>query len=329
MTGYLFANVTVLIVGWLVEDRLGYPAALFRRIGHPVTWIGRLISLLDARLNHQGLSSSARRLAGSLTMFLIVALPVAMAICFQMILHALLPPWAALIILGVTAASLFATKSLRDHVQSVMDGLHHGIENGRTAVGMIVGRDVSELDEAGVSRAAVESLAENTADGIVAPAFWCLLFGLPGLVAYKAINTADSMIGHKSERYLAFGWAAARLDDVANLLFSRITAVLFAAGAVIMPGASAKNALRMAWRDAGKHQSPNAGWPEAAMAGALGFSLGGPRSYQGDLISLPVMGEGRSILAQQDIALGMQLQSRALGILLTLFLLLFVLLAWM
>jgi adenosylcobinamide-phosphate synthase len=329
MIGFFFANITVLIVGWLIENKSGYPPALFRRIGHPVTWIGRVISLLDAAFNQPTWPFVMRRLAGVMAIIVTVTLPVALSIMAQMLLLAFLPPWLAWPILGVAAASLLAAKSLRDHVHAVVDGLEINLEQGRTAVGMIVGRDVSALDEAGVSRAAIESLAENTADGIVAPAFWCLLFGLPGLVAYKAINTADSMIGHRSERHLAFGWAAARLDDLANLPFSRITALLFSAGAAFLPGASSQNAWRMAMRDAGKHQSPNAGWPEAAMAGALGFALGGPRSYQGEIMALPVMGEGRNALTRQDIARAMGLQSRSLLLLLTLLIVLFLLLAWM
>ena len=174
--------------------------------------------------------------------------------------------------------------------QGLEDG---GLPAGRAAVGRIVGRDVESLDAAAVARAAVESLAENFADGVVAPVFWMAVLGLPGAAAYKAINTADSMIGHRTERHRAFGWAAARLDDLVNLPASRLAAVLLVAAACLVPGASPGGALAAVRRDARGHRSPNAGWPEAAMAGALGFALAGPRRYGGVLVEDAVMGRGR------------------------------------
>ena len=171
-----------------------------------------------------------------------------------------------------------------------------GIEAGRRAVSMIVGRDTRELDEGAVSRAAIESLAENFSDGVVAPLFWLAVAGLPGAIAYKAINTADSMIGHKSERHLAFGWAAARADDLVNLPASRLSALWLVLGAALVPGLSPGRAIAAVWRDAGHHDSPNAGWPEAAMAGALGVRLAGPRVYDGEIVEDHWMGDGRSAL---------------------------------
>ncbi len=211
---------------------------------------------------------------------------------------------------------MIARKSLRDHVAAVADGLSESLPAGRKSVAMIVGRDPEQLDEAGVARAAVESLAENTSDGIVAPAMWCLLLGLPGLVLYKAVNTADSMIGHRTEKHFAFGWASARLDDLLNLPFSRLTALLFAVSARFEQPPSYARAWRTALKDAPRHQSPNAGWPEAAMAGALDFGLGGPRSYDGEIIELAAIGNGRRGLTAADIRRALQLQERAMNILL-------------
>jgi adenosylcobinamide-phosphate synthase len=306
------ATVTILLAAWLIDNLIGYPALLFRRIGHPVTWIGALIGWCDRHLNRETDGLAARRALGLLALMLIILIPTGLAVALEAALTRLLPSWAALAVTGLLASSLLAGKSLRDHVNAVTSGLERSIEDGRHAVAMIVGRDTRALDEAGIARAAIESLAANTADGIIAPAFWCLLFGLPGLVFYKAVNTADSMIGHRSERHLAFGWAAARLDDLINLPASRLTALLFAAAAAVLPGALAGAALKAAWRDAGKHPSPNAGWPEAAMAGALGFALGGPRSYQGETIDLPCMGQGRAALHRRDIARAQALQNLAM-----------------
>ncbi len=191
--------------------------------------------------------------------------------------------WSGLILAAVLAWPLVAARSMHDHVDAVARPLTSGdLPAARQAVAMIVGRDPSELDAAGIARAATESLAENTCDGIVAPLFWGVIFGLPGIAAYKAINTLDSMIGHRTPRYEAFGWAAARIDDVANLIPARLTGLLFAIVSIRL-----RIALATMWRDAGHHRSPNAGWPEAAMAGALGIRLSGPRIYEGHLSEEP------------------------------------------
>jgi len=274
----------------MLEMNVGYPDRLFRAIGHPVTWIGRLISCLDNTLNRATDSDRRRRLLGVVALIVIVGLPGALAFALQWVL---LMHFAGFLILILLYTTLLAQKSLAQHVEAVAKALDSGgLPAGRQAVSQIVGRDPETLDRAGVARAAIESLAENFSDGIVAPAFWLGVGGLGGGVAYKAANTADSMIGHRSPRHEAFGWAAARFDDLINLPASRLTGLLLVAAAVLMPGASAGNAWRAMWRDAGKHRSPNAGWPEAAMAGALGIALAGPRSYGGVMGDFAYMGEG-------------------------------------
>ncbi|MBX9461848.1 MAG: adenosylcobinamide-phosphate synthase CbiB [Aquamicrobium sp.] len=281
--------VLVAFLALLIETGVGYPDRLFHAIGHPVTWIGRLISWMDRRFNRDTASPSTRRMAGIITLLLLVVLSVGTGLVLQW----LLAGWVGLLLLAVLASSLLAQRSLRVHVEAVAHALDTGgLEAGREAVSHIVGRDPQSLDEAGVSRAAIESLAENFSDGVVAPAFWLALAGLPGGIAYKAINTADSMIGHRTPRHLAFGRASARLDDLVNLPASRLCALLICAASALVPGASPAEAWRAVWRDARYHKSPNAGWPEAAMAGALGLALAGPRSYGGVVVDDVFMGEG-------------------------------------
>jgi adenosylcobinamide-phosphate synthase len=198
----------------------------------------------------------------------------------------------------------------------VADGLRISLHAGQTAVSHIVGRDPQVLDESGVSKAAIESLAESTSDAVVAPLFWLLLLGLPGIVLYKAINTADSMVGHKSERYLQFGWASARLDDVANWIPARLTALLIAGTCLLVPRTDAEAAWSTALRDAGRHSSPNSGWPEAAFAGALHIALGGQRSYEGEVHDLPTFGSGQTNLTSVDVLRALSLYWAALNVLL-------------
>jgi len=201
-------------------------------------------------------------------------------------------------------------------VAAVARGLRQSLAAGREAVSHVVGRDPQVLDEAGVAGAAIETLAESTSDGVVAPWFWLVLFGLPGIAAYKAINTADSMIGHRNERYRDYGWAAARLDDLVNLVPARLTALMVVVACFFVPNASPGNAWKAAWRDAGKHKSPNAGWPEAAFAGALRISLGGPRAYDGEVVDLPAMGDGTRALASAHIEWALVLYRATLNVLL-------------
>lgn len=301
VTGSLFIAATQL----LLEGLLGYPPALFRAIGHPVTWIGGLIARLDRSLNHQDWPFFVRRLTGVLALLILLAVTGGIAAALDLGLgdYAL-----GLLIIIILAATLPAQRSLDDHVRAVADALEKdGVDGGRKAVSMIVGRKTDTLDEAGISRAAIESLAENFSDGVVAPIFWTACFGLPGGVLYKAINTADSMIGHKNEKYHAFGWAAARLDDLVNLPCSRLSAVLFVFASLFMRDASPLESVATVWRDAGKHRSPNAGWPEAAMAGALGFALAGPRVYGETMIDDVYMGDGRRNLSAADIRRALRL----------------------
>ena len=297
------------LIAILLERFAGYPDAVSKAIGHPVQWMGALISLLDERLNTERHDEFAGRMRGVAAVLILLC---AAAVPAWVLSEFLADVPAGGVIEAIVATAFIAQKSLHDHVRDVARALSSSVEAGRQAVSKIVGRNTATLDESGVSRAALESLAENTADGIVAPVFWYLLLGLPGLVAYKAINTADSMIGHKSDEFLHFGFAAAKCDDLLNLVPARLTALLFAGAALFQGQREAEAALSSAWRDAGKHRSPNAGWPEAAMAGALGLRFGGPRSYDGEMVELPWMGEGREHLTGSDIASGLALYDRSL-----------------
>ncbi len=212
------------------------------------------------------------------------------------------------VLIGLVASVLIAQRSLYQHVSRVRSAFADGgLAEARKAVSMIVGRDPDQLDEAGVCRAAIESCAENFSDGVVAPAFWLALLGLPGLVAYKAINTADSMIGHRTPRYEYFGWAAARLDDLVNLIPARLSGLLLAAVAPVAKR-SAAVAFQTMWRDAAKHRSPNAGWPESAMAGALGVALAGPRRYGERIVDDPFLNaEARKEATPDDMSRALDL----------------------
>lgn len=292
----------------LIERFAGYPQPLFDRISHPVVWIGKLIDWLDKQLNVKGVSPQEGRLRGAVAVLILLAAAFIPSYYVARFLTHWPFGWLAEALLATT---LIAQKSLKDHVLAVYDGLGRSLAEGRQKVSLIVGRDPAQLDEAGVSKAALESLAENTSDGIVAPVLWYALLGLPGIAMYKAINTADSMIGHKNEKYQWFGWAAARLDDLVNLPASRLTGYLFAAA----EPSRFRQIVEVMRRDAPKHGSPNAGWPEAAMAAALGVRFGGPRSYDGDMVDLPYMGEGRDAITRDDIRRGLGVLSRAMWLL--------------
>ncbi len=300
----------LLLAALIIEAGLGYPGRLYAWIGHPVTWIGALIAGLDHGLNRENASFAVRRLAGIATLAILLAVTLAAALALLWLCR-LAGAWA-LLPLALFASTLLAQRSLHEHVARVAEGLERdGLTGGRKAVSMIVGRDPESLDKAGVARAAIESLAENFSDGIVAPAFWLGLGGLPGAALYKAINTADSMIGHKSPRHLAFGWAAARLDDLVNLPASRLTALLLVAAAALTRDADAFAAWSAVRRDAGRHRSPNAGWPEAAMAGALDLRLAGPRVYGAVRVEDGWMGDGRAEANAADIRRALLLYRRA------------------
>src|SRR4051812_37574512 len=316
-------SVGLALVAGAVEAAVGYPDPLYRAIGHPVTWIGRLITRADRRWNSEQHSPAQRRTRGIVLMAALVLLCLLVGLLLSRLLYAVLPALLALALVAILASSLVAQRSLHQHVEAVADALGQGLAKGREAVARVVGRDTRDLDEAGVCRAAIESLAESFCDGVVAPLFWLAVAGLPGGIAYKAINTADSMIGHKTARYIDFGWAAARTDDVVNWPAARLSALWLALAALLVPGASASEALRTAWRDAGRHDSPNAGWPEAAMAGALGVRLMGPRTYDGELVDKDWMGEGRADLTAADIRTALMLYRAACGVQLGLLAILF------
>jgi adenosylcobinamide-phosphate synthase len=302
-------TVTLTLAALLIEAVVGYPDRLVRSIGHPVTWIGRLVRALEWNCNSDTATPARRRALGLITVLLIVSIVAVVALAIERGL--LLLPFG-LIGVGVLASALIAQRSLHEHVARVADALDKtGVTGGREAVSHIVGRDVAVLDVAGIARAAIESLAENFSDGVVAPVFWMLIAGLPGAAVYKAVNTADSMIGHRTPRYQAFGWAAARLDDLLNLPASRLSAFLIIAAASVTPRASASGAWRAVRRDAGRHRSPNAGYPEAAMAGALGLALAGPRSYGGVRVDDALMGDGRRAADAGDIRAALGLYRRA------------------
>ncbi len=287
-----------------IEAAAGYPDTLFRAIGHPVTWMGRLLAGLEGRLNRTAWSAAGRRAAGGLALLVLLGATAAAALVVVRLLPAGL---VGLALLALVGASLPAQRSLHDHVRAVADALEReGLAGGRRAVSMIVGRNPATLDEAAVARAAIESLAENFADGIVGPALWIALGGLAGGALYKAANTADSMIGHRTPRHAAFGWAAARLDDLVNLPVSRLAA-LWLLAASLVTGADTGAAWSAVRRDAVRHRSPNAGWPEAAMAGALGLRLGGPRTYGETLVEDAFMGAGRFEAGVDDIRRALRL----------------------
>jgi len=293
----------------LIERVVGYPPPLFKLIGHPVTWMGALIGWLEARLN----TGANRRGKGVAMLLLLLGPTVAFSLVIAVVARSLPFGWA---IEAILASTLIAQKELGRAVKAVADGLAVSLDAGRAAVAHIVGRDPHTLDESGVARAAVESLAESTSDGIVAPLFWLFVGGLPGIALYKAANTADSMVGHRSERYREFGWASARFDDVLNWIPARLTALLIAGAAFLARRTDPEAAWSTALRDAKKHASPNAGWPEAAFAGALGLALGGPRSYDGEVHDLPSFGDGRIDLTASDILSALVLYWAAMNLLL-------------
>ncbi len=275
----MIARPEQLLLTLIGEAAIGYPAALYAMIGHPVTWIGGVISILERRLNHGApLRRRAFGVAG-------VMLLISGAAAIGWGITALAGEGWGLVAVVLVASTGLAQRSLDDHVRAVARPLLAGdLGAARAAVARIVGRDTATLDESGVALAATESLAESFCDGVVAPAFWFLVAGLPGLLACKAINTADSMIGHRDDRYRWFGWAAARSDDAINWVPARIAGVLIAV--------AGGGGFATMWRDAQAHASPNGGWPEAAMAGALGRRLGGPVSYDDEPAARAWLGDG-------------------------------------
>ena len=295
--------IGAMAVALALDAAIGWSGAVFDRIGHPVTWMGRLIGTLDRRWNEG--DAQARRRAGQLTVAGTLAAVLVPAIILQ---SALSDGLTAMLVTGVLAWPLVAARSLHDHVQAVALPLAEGDTTAaREEVAKIVGRDPSRLDQSGIARAAIESLAENASDGVIAPLFWGAIFGLPGIAAYKAINTMDSMIGHRTTAHEDFGRAAARLDDVANWIPARLTGALFC---LVAPAPKAAFALMR--RDARKHRSPNAGWPEAAMAAALGCRLSGPRVYADRVADEPWLNEGAPAATAEALGRALDLYRRAM-----------------
>jgi adenosylcobinamide-phosphate synthase len=302
----MFVTPKTLLLALALDAALGDPAFVYARIPHPIAVIGRAIAWLERRWNREDQADTARRRAGAIVCLVLVLASAGAGFVIERILLGFRFGWIADSVL----VSLFlAQNSLYFHVAAVARALtNEGLASGRKAVAKIVGRDSASLDEAGVCRAALESLAENFSDGVVAPAFWALVFGLPGILVYKTINTADSMIGHKTPRHLAFGWAAARLDDLLNLIPARLAGLLIVASSVAVPSARSSDGFHAMMRDAAKHRSPNAGWQEAALAGALGVALAGPRRYAGRLVEDYWMNSGgRSEATVDDIRRGLHI----------------------
>jgi len=303
-----------MVVALAIDAGLGWPEWLFRALGHPVSWLGKLIDLLDATWNRVSDPSAPRRAAGVTATLIVIVLPTVIAWIVQTSLSA---GWSRVVLLGILAWPFVALRSLYDHVAAVARPLRSGdIKAARSAVSRIVGRD-PDLDEAGIARASIESLAENASNGIVAPVVWGAIFGLPGIVGYKAINTLDSMIGHRTPRHEAFGWAAARIDDVANFIPARLTGILFT-----LVCAQPRVAISCMISNGPRHRSINAGWPEAAMAGALGVRFSGPRIYHGNVSNEPWLNEAARDPRADDIAQALVLYRRTMWLLAVLLLIL-------
>jgi adenosylcobinamide-phosphate synthase len=269
-----------LLIVLLIEAAVGYPDALYRSVRHPVVWIGKLISILEAQWNRG--DATRRRLLGCALLAVLIGVVGGVGLLCEWMSRT---SAVATIMVLLAGTLMLAQRSLRDHVVAVLSPLEaDDLAHARVAVSRIVGRDTKALDAKGISTAAIESLSESFCDGIVAPVFWFLIGGWPGLFICKAINTADSMIGHKDERYRAFGWAAARADDVINLIPARIAGLLICFAGL--------GGVRIMLRDAHRHASPNGGWPEAAMAGVLARQLGGPVAYDGEPAFRATLGAG-------------------------------------
>ena len=313
MSGLLFAEINIMIalIAVLVDRIFGYPNWIYGLVRHPVVWTGWVIGRAEAYLNRNDISPMSSRLRGFIPLLLLMVIVAFITVP--------LSSWLRTFELGglieaVLAASLLAQKSLLKHVSAVAKGLSQSLAQGRSAVRHIVGRDPNSLDESGVARGAIESLAENASDGVIAPLFWLLVAGLPGIAIYKAINTADSMIGYRNERYKYFGTAAARLDDLLNLPAARLTGLLLVFVSTLKEFSAVTRSWKMMRRDAGKHVSPNAGWPEAAMAGALNIRLGGPRSYLAKELDLPWLGDGETEIGAEDIYRAIALMTTAFNL---------------
>ena len=294
-----FDPLVLLLAALAVEALVGEMRALFRIVPHPVRLMGGAIGWLEGKLNRERRGQMDRAMRGA---FVVVAVTgAALGVGWGVALLSQTHAWGA-IPEFVLLVALLAQRGLYARVRAVGLALQNeGLAAARDKVSHIVGRDPARLDAHGVARAGIESAAENFCDAVVAPVFWYVLFGFPGLLVYKAVNTMDSMIGHPTPRYRAFGFAAARLDDVLNLIPARLAGLFLVVAALFVPSARPASALRIMLRDAGKHRSPNAGWPEAAMAGALGLALAGPRAYAEGTVDDPWIGDGTGRATAHDM----------------------------
>ena len=309
------------IIGWLLDRFFGDPANL----PHPIVYFGKAIAALEKRFN----CGTGRRVKGALVAIALVAL--VFGASWLLIHYAFRFSYGlglALSIIGVFFC--LAGKTLSDEVRMVFEAVDESLEKGRTQVGRIVGRDTSELSAQEIHTAALETLAENLSDGVVAPLFWCALLGVPGMLAYKMVNTLDSMIGYRNERYREFGCFAARLDDVANWIPARITALLMALVAPKRDSQGRKTRsfgelLRFIRRYGSQHLSPNSGYPEAALAGILDCRFGGPHNYFGEEVYKPYIGENHKdfTTADMETALQVNLQVELISVLLVAFFIMF------
>ena len=299
-----------LLLAFALDAVLGDPSWLWRRLPHPVVAMGGAIAWIEARSLDAAAPPAEQARRGQIASLLVIGASTLVALGVQALCLVAPLGW---LLLAVAMSTLIAARGLYDHVSRVAAGLEQGLAEGREAIAHIVGRDPASLDAHGVARAAIESTAENFADGVVAPLFWGVLLGLPGMAAYKTINTLDSMIGHRSPRYLHFGRFAARLDDFANWLPARLSALPILGASLSLPGTKPVEGWRALWRDASHHRSPNAGWPEAAMAGCLGLKLAGPRRYAGELVDDAWMGEGRAAATPTDIRRALRVYVLACG----------------
>lgn len=292
----IYQNSLTTLIAILIDSIIGDPQKIYNKIPHPVVGIGKWIGLLDGYFNKPNITEQKQLQNGKIALGFILGLPVGLALGLTNGFNRFLSSTKSTLLLGTLSSTLIAQRSLYNHVECVAIALEHqDIKQARFAVSQIVGRQTDCLDESGISRAAIESLAENFSDGITAPILWSFVGGFPGLVAYKTINTADSMIGHFTQRYRYFGRAAAKVDDWVNLPASRLSAFW-----IMLASNQFKNRSQIA-KEAKTHRSPNAGWPEAAMAFGAHICLGGPRHYAEETVSAPWMGQGRKMLGEKDI----------------------------
>lgn len=295
---YFIRHLQIMLIAALIDTIWGEPSFIYNKIPHPIIWIGNLIGFLDKKLNHSKHTAYQQKRNGFIALGISLIIPYLIGTVLQKIFFKFLPKPIAYLLSGLISSIFIARRSLYEHVHDVEKTLTiKDIEAARYAVSQIVGRKTDQLDQSGIARAAIESLAENFSDGVTAPIFWGCIGGIPGIIVYKAINTADSMIGHKTKKYQFFGYAAAKADDYVNYPAARLSALLIILASSTKPIADFKTVIQ----EAKKHNSPNAGWPEAAMATCLSIYLAGPRQYHEIVIHTPWIGKGKMALNSKDI----------------------------